>query len=277
MVNIICVVDNVAKKDSNLRNEHGLSFWIETGQGRLIFDTGQTEAVLSRNLRLLGLRLEDADALALSHAHYDHTGGLEAILSKNAGLPLYAHTDIFQPRYTLRKGEYQSIGLLVTREALASRAALHLSSTPVEIFPGLWTTGDIFERPEPEGRSVHHFIRTAEGWQPDPYRDDLSLALKTQSGLVIICGCCHAGLLNTFFHVERMFNQPIVAIIGGTHLVMADNLYLGHVIDVLSERYKSLHYYLNHCTGERAYHMLARSFGSRVKTCPAGTVITFDS
>jgi len=74
-----------------------------------------------------------------------------------------------------------------------------------------------------------------------------------------------------------MFNQPIVAIIGGTHLVMADNLYLGHVIDVLSERYKSLHYYLNHCTGERAYHMLARSFGSRVKTCPAGTVITFDS
>ena len=205
MVKIICVVNNTSKEDAGLRSEHGLAFWIETRYSNVLFDTGQTAAVLSHNLDVLGLLPQNVDMLALSHAHYDHTGGLEAILSKNTKLTLFAHPDIFRPRYSLRKGEYVSIGLSLARETLAGKVNLSLSESPTEILPGLWTTGEIIERPEQEGRSAHHFIRAGEGWLPDPYRDDLSLVLKTKAGLVVICGCCHAGILNTLFHVERNF------------------------------------------------------------------------
>jgi 7,8-dihydropterin-6-yl-methyl-4-(beta-D-ribofuranosyl)aminobenzene 5'-phosphate synthase len=272
---IICVVDNDTQKDTGLRSEHGLAFWIETSQGCVLFDTGQTAATLSHNLDSLDLKPQDADALALSHAHYDHTGGLEAILSKNAGIKIYAHSDLFQPRYSLREGEYCQIGLEITRADLTDRSELHLNDTPTEILPGLWTTGGISERPEPEGRSPHHFIRTNEGWQSDPYLDDMSLVLKISEGLVVICGCCHAGLLNTLFHVEREFNAPVIAILGGTHLVTADEPYLDHVIEVLHDRYKGLHFYLNHCTGKRAYQALRRVFSTRVKAYPAGTIVNF--
>jgi 7,8-dihydropterin-6-yl-methyl-4-(beta-D-ribofuranosyl)aminobenzene 5'-phosphate synthase len=275
MTKITCVVDNKAQKDTSLQSEHGLSFWIETAQGNIIFDTGQTNAVFAHNLSLLRLNPKEAVALALSHAHYDHTGGLDTALSQNAVLKIYAHSDIFQPRYSLRDGEYRSIGAKLTRQDLEGRAQLTLSAAPQKIIPNLWTTGEIIERPEPEGRSAHHFIRAETGWQPDPYRDDLSLVLKTKAGIILICGCCHAGLLNTLFHVEKHFEGPIIAVLGGTHLTSLSDTELGHVISVLRDRYMPLDLYINHCTGERAYQALADTFGHHVKPCPAGTVLQF--
>ncbi len=276
MTKIICVVDNAVKEGTGLQSEHGLSFWIETAYGNVLLDTGQTAAVLSHNLDVLGLSPREVDKLALSHAHYDHTGGLDAVLSKNTALTLFAHPDVFRPRYSLRKGEYQSIGLSLSGEALAARADLSLGDAPAEILLGLWTTGEILERTEPEGRSPHHFIHTGKGWEPDPYRDDMSLVLKTNEGLVVICGCCHAGILNTLFHVERNFEGPIATVIGGTHLASADDPYLSHVIDVFNGRFRNLSLYLNHCTGKNAFERLAGAFGSRVTACPAGTVIDFN-
>ncbi|MBE0697252.1 MAG: MBL fold metallo-hydrolase [Anaerolineaceae bacterium] len=275
MAKIICVVDNEALIDSNLNSEHGLSFWIETEDGNILFDSGQTAAALAHNLARLGLSPGDIDGLVLSHAHSDHTGGLEVVLSKNTRLTLFAHADVFRPRYALRKGAYESIGLALEQADLARRVQVKLSDTPLEILPNLWTTGDIYERLEPEGSGAHLFIRGGDGWQPDPYRDDLSLVLKTPAGLVLICGCCHAGILNVLYHVERTFSAPIIAVIGGTHLVSADDPALEHVIQVLNERFPNLTFYLNHCTGKPAFKKLVDSFGSRVNPCPAGTVVNF--
>ncbi|MFL7894168.1 MAG: MBL fold metallo-hydrolase [Anaerolineales bacterium] len=276
MAEITCVVNNTAQQESTLHSEHGLAFWIETGQNKVLLDTGQTAAVLSHNLALLDLAPQDIDALALSHAHYDHTGGLHAVLSENKQLKIFAHTELFLPRYSLKEGKYQSIGLKISREELSSCAELHLSNDPQEIVPSIWTTGEITARPEVEGRSNHHFIRTDKGWQPDPYQDDLSLVLKTSAGLVVICGCCHAGLLNTLFYIEHIFDEPMIAVVGGTHLNTASDAYLSHVIGLIRKRYPDLHLYLNHCTGERAIQAFIRSFGSRAEAFPAGRTIYFD-
>ena len=273
---IICVVNDTAEKGSNLHSEHGLSFWIQTEKGTVLLDTGQTAAVLSHNLKMLNLLPKDIDVLALSHAHYDHTGGLEAILSSNTKLTLFAHPDIFRPRYSLRQGEYRSIGLAYEQFSLSQRVKLNLSDAPTEIVPDLWTTGGISERPEPVGGSPHLFIRNGADWQPDPYRDDISLVLKTNHGLVVICGCCHSGILNTLFHVERKFIEPILAVFGGIHLLCAEDQYLEHVVHVLDERFPDVSFYLNHCTGENAFKKLVNTFGSRVKSCPAGTIVNFN-
>lgn len=272
MKKITCVIDNAVQHGSRFWGEHGLSLIIETDNGNVLFDTGQTEAVLAHDLGLLGNAPREITALVLSHAHVDHTGGLAAALAVRPGLPLYASPDLFRPRYAIRGGEHKSIGLSMTQDELAQRADLRLSESPVEIVSSVWMIGEITDRPEPEGRSTRHVVSTEGGWRPDPYCDDTSLVVETR-GLTVVCGCCHAGLLNTLARVHQVFQRPITAIVGGTHLVDADTAYLQHVIEVLRDTYGSPRLYLNHCTGERAYIVLANAFGDQANPFPAGTML----
>ena len=279
MFTLRCLVDDHTLSAASFRAEHGVAFAIETPAGQILFDTGQSGDVLAHNAAQMGIDLHQIDALALSHAHYDHTGGLSTFLQNNqAGLPLYAHPDLFRERFAIKDGQTRSIGLTIAQNDLAQHTALHLNAEPVKIVRHVWTTGEITSRTEFEGRSSHHYIRANERWQPDPYRDDMALVVEAQSGLVVVCGCCHAGLLNTLAHVRRVFNQEITAIIGGAHLASVDAETLEYAIDVL--RANSVGHlpdlYLNHCTGERALAALAQAFGEKVNPCPAGTVLVFD-
>jgi len=279
MITLRCIVDNMVLRGSALWGEHGVAFWIETPDGSLLFDTGQSGDVLAHNVELMDIDLGRCDALAISHAHYDHTGGLERFFGlSRRGMPLYASPDLFRERFNIKDGKPRSIGLRMSPGDLVERTTSHLSAEPVEIMPGVWTTGEIHERFDFEGRSANHHIRVGESWQPDPYQDDLSLVLQTSQGLVVVCGCCHAGLLNTLAHIRRSLSQPLRAIVGGTHLAAADPEALSHVIAELCERYEERmpDLYLNHCTGERALAALAQAFGKKVNACPAGRVLMFD-
>jgi len=276
---VTCVVDNAVCDHSLFWGEHGLAFLIETKGGLiLLFDTGRSGTVLLHNLELLGIEPKAISALAISHAHYDHTGGLPALLDQVAGIPLYAHPDLFRERFSRREESLKSVGLPLEREALEQQLMFQLSAEPTEIMPGVWTTGEITDRAEPEGRSANHLVHGMEGWEPDPYRDDMALVLETERGLVVLCGCCHAGLLNTLAHVHQRFAVPfgvdITAVAGGTHLLQADKAHLQRVIEVLRELGLP-RLYLNHCTGQRAYVVLAQAFGEEVAPCPAGTTFNF--
>ena len=274
---IICVVNDIALPESGLQSEHGLSMWIETPQGVALWDSGGSGEVLRHNLQTLRLEPDRIHALALSHAHDDHTGGLGYLVPAYPELPVYAHPDIFRGRFSLKNGEYRSMGLPQRSQMLKTHAQLHMSDKPVELLPGLWTSGEITARPEWEGRSANHFIKTNKGWEADPYRDDMSLVLETTGGIVLICGCCHAGLLNTLLQVRQQFSQPLLAVLGGTHLISADGDMLRHVIAVLKEKFPDTRYYLNHCSGADAIRQMREAFGERVREFPAGSVLELES
>ena len=271
---VTCLVDNAVQAGSSLWGEHGLACLIEAQGRRLLFDTGASGTVLVHNLVEMNILPDSLTALALSHAHYDHTGGLSALLELRPGIPVYAHPDLLRERFTRRGGELKSVGLRLTEKVLHHLADLHLSAAPQEILPGVWTSGEIIERPEPEGRSPHHFVRSGQDWLPDPYHDDMALVLDSPVGLVLLCGCCHAGLLNTLSHVRHTFGRGPVAIVGGTHLGNTDQVHLRRLIKVLHPLGPpALH--LNHCTGHGATMALAQAFGERMHPCPAATILEF--
>jgi 7,8-dihydropterin-6-yl-methyl-4-(beta-D-ribofuranosyl)aminobenzene 5'-phosphate synthase len=274
LIEIRCVVEDTAL-DAEFRAEHGVSFHIRTPAGQILFDTGQSGEVLLHNTGRLGIDLGQIDALAISHGHYDHTGGLAHVLAHTRPMiPLFALPDLFRERYA---GENRdSVGIKILRDELAEKADLHLSADPVEMLPGIWTTGEITERPDFEGRGVTHMIHEDGVWKPDPYRDDMSLVVEAEDGLIVLLGCGHAGLLNILRKVQRVFpQQAIIAVIGGTHLGGATDDMLRRAVHELRVTYDSPRLYPNHCTGNKAFATLAEAFGDTAQPCPAGTVLTF--
>jgi len=251
-------------------SEHGLSFLIEISGRRLLFDTGSSGKVILHNLRKVGVDPEELSAIVLSHSHRDHTGGLAILLERSPDIPVYAHPDIFTQRLSLRGDRLKDVSLPISQSVMILRVQLYLSEEPVEVIPGVWTTGEITHRPEPEGRSERHFIRTKGRLMPDPYKDDMALVVEMEGEVVLICGCCHAGILNTIYHMERMFNKPIKAIFGGLHLQDADETHLARVVEVL-KGYGPPRIYANHCTGNRALNLFQEAFGDKVVPFPAGS------
>lgn len=269
------VVNDVAGHP--LRAEHGFAVWIEAPGGCALFDTGGSGPVLTHNLAALDLALPMVDAIALSHAHDDHTGGLiEALHALRPDTPIYAHPTLFRPRYSDSTGAMTSRGLSLTREALDAQADLRLSAEPQEIVPGVWTTGAIAPRPEPEGRSPHHFTREGDAYVPDPYSDDLSLVLAVEDGVFLLCGCCHAGLLNTLAQVQRTWDQPIVGIGGGTHMGGADAATIARTVAVLQNLPDLRYAWLGHCSGEDFVDALAAALPDDVvRRAVAGQSLNF--
>ena len=103
MTRITVLVDNdTARPDCG--GEHGLSCYIELDSGeRWLWDTGQSDLFLE-NARAMGLDVLQARGLALSHGHYDHTGGIPALLEAGFSGPVYAHPDALEQRYVVREG-----------------------------------------------------------------------------------------------------------------------------------------------------------------------------
>ncbi len=274
---VICVVDDTVQRSSPFWGEHGLAFLIETEGKRLLFDTGQSGTVLMHNLELLNIDPVTLDAVAISHAHYDHTGGLPMLLERlRPSTRLYANPDLFRERFSRREGKTQGVGLSMVREDLAEQMRLELSSTVQEIISGVWTTGEICERLELVGSSDYHLMREGDALVADAYQDDLALVLDRGDRLVLLCGCCHAGLLNALAHAKRAFEGPIAVIAGGLHLTSASDDDLRYIADWLLAMPALERIYPNHCTGEAAFVALTQILGpSVVHPCPAGTVLEF--
>ena len=273
-VKVTCLVDNAVLGGSGFWGEHGLSFLIEPPGERILFDSGGSGTVLLHNLKVLRVDPASITAVILSHGHNDHTGGLSNLLERTARVPLYGHSDLFRERFVRRGTRTRRIGPAMSELEARKRADLRLEARAQTVVPGVHTTGEVVVRSEPEGRSRHHVVRQENGWAEDPYRDDISLVMETKHGLVLLCGCCHAGLLNTMNHVRAQFEAGIAAVVGGTHLGSMNARQMKEMV-VKLRGWGPPRLYPNHCTGITAFVTLSSAFGSLVAPCPAGVRLVF--
>ncbi len=275
----VLVENTVPGKADGLTAQHGFSLLLERPDASILFDTGPQGTALLHNAQQLGVDLRHLDAVALSHGHGDHTGGLAAVLSYlERAVPVYGHPAIFAQRYGKRReGVIRAVGLPFTRDGLEGNGArFDLSAGFREIAPGVYLTGEIPRRHAFETGDPRLSIRRNGAEDADPFSDDQSLIVETAGGLALVLGCCHAGLVNTIDHVrERVPGQPIHTVIGGTHLGFAPPDQLARTMNVL-ETLGVKRLGLSHCTGLDAGARLAAALGDRVMFCNVGFSLTLD-
>ncbi len=271
---ILC--ENTATRPGGLLGEHGFACLLETDCGRYLFDTGQGQTILD-NTRLLGKDLGSLDGIILSHGHADHTGGLLQVLAASGPLPVYAHPGIFIPRCWAGRYERRANGCPFSHQEM-ERAGGELITVCAfrELVPGLWLSGEVPRTNRFETGDPSLVIEGGEGeLAPDPFADDLSLALRTPRGLLVVVGCAHAGLVNILGHFQRHTgDQRIFAVLGGTHLAPAGEEQFAATVDFLRqccvERLG-----LSHCTGLARGGELARHFPGRVAFANVGFQLDF--
>jgi 7,8-dihydropterin-6-yl-methyl-4-(beta-D-ribofuranosyl)aminobenzene 5'-phosphate synthase len=257
---VTVLLDN-RSRDPELASEHGLSLWIEADGVCLLFDTGQSDA-FAGNTRRLGVPLERADHIVISHGHYDHAGGLGSALDAAPQAVVHLHPEAMRTRFSIKDPRRpRSVGIPDSvRNVLEAHASrVRWTHGPTMLTPHLGLSGPIPRRTDFEDVGGP-FFRDAEGRSPDDLVDDQALWIDGPSGLVAVLGCGHAGVVNTLLHVEqRTKTRRLNAVLGGLHLVAASERRLSITIDALRERRPSL-LAPAHCTGETAMERLREAF-----------------
>jgi 7,8-dihydropterin-6-yl-methyl-4-(beta-D-ribofuranosyl)aminobenzene 5'-phosphate synthase len=274
-VTITTLVENTVNV-GGLRAEHGLAFLIRVGRRKLLFDTGQTD-LLVHNAQKMGLALDDLDAVVLSHGHYDHTGGLEAICRVAPKARILAHPEVIGPKFAANAdGTSRFIGLAPEFIELlrSSNGRITWTAQPTEALPGVFVTGEV---PRTNGfeDTGGKFFLDADCTRVDPLLDDQALYFDTARGLVVILGCAHAGVVNTLAFIRDLApNRPIHAVIGGMHLLGAGPERMKATMEAL-RRWKPGQICAAHCTGTAATAQLWNEFPRSCGGCSVGTSLVF--
>lgn len=247
------------KPGEGLLNEHGLSILIETGESKILFDTGQSSR-FSQNAENLDIDLSTVDFALISHGHYDHGGGLPAFLKVNNSAPVYMHPKAALPIYYSKKAgsEARYVGIkqdtfteyperfdLIDNESQPVKGIHIIPCTAVE------GRGPIF-------KDKGLFLMIGEKESPETFDHEIFMVIERKEDIIVISGCSHNNILAIIEHARKTFpDKSLTAVIGGFHMPDIKDYSEEHVkavqatADALKQTAIPL-FLTGHCTGDRA-------------------------
>jgi 7,8-dihydropterin-6-yl-methyl-4-(beta-D-ribofuranosyl)aminobenzene 5'-phosphate synthase len=230
---ITIVYDNNAY-DSRLRTAWGFAALVEYRGQILLFDTGGDAPTLLSNMAALGIEPASIGAVVLSHIHGDHTGGLTGLLAAGA------HPTVYVPPSFPSDFKQQVGGIAPVVEVTPGQ----------QIGDGIYTTGEM------EGPPAEQ-----------------ALVLQTPSGLAVVTGCAHPGVVQMVEKAGELLDGEIYLVLGGFHLGSKSEPEIAAIIADF-RRLGVQKVAPCHCTGDRARAAFAQEYGDDYVAAGAGRVIT---
>ena len=265
--------------DTPFSGRFGISILLELktedAEKHILYDTNSEAAPILHNLKIMGKSLDHVTTIFLSHCHYDHTDGLAGILDAiDRPIPVLAHPEIFRPCFEINPDGIRHIGIVGhSRKDFEQRGAVFtLTQTPLNLMTGVTTSGEIERVTSFEVLEDLYTIEDGEVVQ-DHERDDSAVILNFEEGLIIVTGCCHAGVVNTMMHAKKITGvDKIHAVVGGLHFLDASEEKIEKSIEALAE---VDWIFAGHCTGFDGLRRLANTHGDRFARIHTGSMIQF--
>lgn len=279
--------------------QHGVSFLLEAKRGeterRVLVDVAQHPEPLLANMELMGIDPGAIDTIVLTHCHYDHTQGVAEILKAigKRDLPVIAHPEIFRLNFATEP-ELHHIGAMSSdrpERIEAAGGSLYCVREPLQIMPGLTTSGEVPRGTEYENKEQN--LKTIREGRivVDGMMDEMCVyATVAGVGTVIVTGCSHSGVVNITRHAKVLSSGDagnigsgaggasrggtVAAIVGGFHLIEADGERIRRTVADLQAEGVG-HVYAGHCTGFPAQAELYKSFGEAFTPLRTGEIYRF--
>jgi len=278
---ILTLIENT-RNTKKLHSEHGLSFYIQLNQKAILFDTGASDKFL-RNSAKMRVDLKNLDAAVISHNHYDHTGGLEALFKICPDIKVFAKKDV-AGNYYRRLGPFNIV--ICWNKHFLNRHSDNfiLFNRFQEVCEGFYVMGcEVFD--QKNMLRDRRLLKKEDGrYIPDDFKHEIFAVVfpspqQREKGCVVISSCSHSGIVNILETVRNTWvDAPIIGVVGGFHLQNipgADEAFIKHTAKELS-RLSSGCVYTCHCTGEAAYQRLKAHMGDQIQTLRTGEELTYD-
>lgn len=247
----ITVLYDAFGDDAAMEKDWGFAALIEVDGRRILFDTGNDAAVFARNVAAKGVDLSTVDAVVLSHRHADHMAGLATVLAANPDVTIHAPQEGFgiygsslpstfyrkDPSLPARMRYYDGKPpeTMTFGSAWPDANFKPLTET-TEIAPGVWAIAAVSDAPGT--RELR----------------ELSLAIRTDQGLLLVVGCSHPGL-PAIVAAAAKIDPQLHLVIGGFHYVNADDAAVQSLVTALAP-YDIDYIAPGHCTGQATFAAL---------------------
>jgi len=275
---ITTLVENYLYEEKNerLKPQHGLSLYIELENKVILFDAGKDD-LFYENSKILGKDIAKVDYLVLSHAHYDHVGGLEKFLGINKKAKIIVNKNVTEKVYSKRLGNYKYIGIPINLvlENLGRFIFVEEEYKLDEKINFIINKNHIGD--SLKGNS-HLYKKVESEYKLDDFDHELIMVIEEEKDkLVVFTGCSHSGVLNMVKSVEDKYpEKSIIGLVGGFHL--QDNVTkkliepVERVEDLGNKLKKIPQIYTGHCTGKEGFKVLQKILGNQIKEFHTGKI-----